>query len=644
MKKRKKYARHAVDATLILAACIVPVAFLCIKQKREKIETEIEKNGITQRKAREKKTAEQKATEQKAVEQKTAEQKTVEHKAAEQKTVEQKTAEQKATEQKAVEHKTVEQKTDEQKIIEQKTTEQETTKREAAEREATEEPTDTVQDETVKKEEKKEEPETQIHKGQRAGRVKKAARFVGYGLYFALILGICIVPLVFLQLKPGGGTTENRTMASLPEIWVPEGFNWNYLSEIGDYFTDHFAFREEIVALDSGIRSGIFDVSSTDNVIVGKNGWLYYTATLDDYQHKDSVSERMLFNMAHNTALMQEYTEALGKTFLFTVAPNKNTLYDENMPDRLRFRVAEKSDAARLLPWLTRENVNYVNLFDLFEGKEEVLYYARDSHWNEKGAVLVYNTLLDACGKPHETYGDAEPVQKRDYLGDLELMLFPVGGRAEMRLQYPIADTWRYAEGENVEDQFIRTENGEGEGNLLMYRDSFGNSLLPYMAQTFSQAVFSKRVPYTMSDLVTCEPDVVIVEKVERHLSTLGTVPPLMSAPLRETEKVCVAVKDAAATVQLSKEGSYWKFEGVADAAYMDTDSRVYIEVDDGSGPKLYEAFCVCNTDREDGSTNDYGYVLYISEVQVTGNVFDVRVMTEQDEAMVVLLGKEIQG
>ena len=49
MKKRKKYARHAVDATLILAACIVPVAFLCIKQKREKIETEIEKDGITQR-------------------------------------------------------------------------------------------------------------------------------------------------------------------------------------------------------------------------------------------------------------------------------------------------------------------------------------------------------------------------------------------------------------------------------------------------------------------------------------------------------------------------------------------------------------------------------------------------------------------
>lgn len=599
MKKGKKYVRCAVGTTLILAACTVPVAFLYLRRKREKTETKTGKSGTAQGEAAEKKTAE--------------------HKAAKVGTIKRESVGSEAVK------KTAE-------IIPGETAEKEEPESVVAEEKAPEIPAETAQ------------PEIPAQEGRRTGRMKKAVKYVGCGLYFALILGICIVPLAFLQFRPGGGTTEKRTMASLPELWTAEGFNWNYLSEAGDYFTDHFAFREDIVAVNSGIRSEVFGVSSTDDVIVGKNGWLYYTATLDDYQHKNSVSERMLFNMAHNTALMQEYAEGLGKTFLFTVAPNKNTLYDENMPDRLRFRVAEKSDAARLGPWLARENVNYVNLFDLFEAQEEVLYYARDSHWNEKGAVLVYNAFLDACGKQHETYRDSKTVQKTDYFGDLELMLFPVGGRAETRLQYPIAGTWSYAEGETVEDQFIRTENGEGEGNLLMYRDSFGNSLLPYMAQAFSQAVFSRRVPYSMSDLVTCEPDVVIVEKVERHLPTLGTVPPLMSAPLRESGKVCVAVKNAAATVQLSKEGSYWKFEGVADAAYMDTDSRVYVEVDDGSGAKLYEAFCVGGTDAESGGTNDYGYIMYISEVLVTGNVFHVRVMTEQDEAMVVLLEKEIQG
>lgn len=489
-----------------------------------------------------------------------------------------------------------------------------------------------------------ERKQTKKDKNRREGRAKKAIERSVHGLYFVLVLGICIIPLLFLPFRPGTGTRENRTMASLPKLETSDGFNWNYLSEAGDFFTDHFAFREEMVALNSGIRAEMFGVSPVEDVIVGKNGWLYYAATLDDYQHKDSVSERMLFNIAHNTALMQEYAESLGKTFVFTVAPNKNTLYDENMPDRLRFQAAEESDAERLLPWLVRENVNYVDLFDLFGKKEEVLYYARDSHWNEKGAVMVYNALLDAGGSPHERYEDSEPAQRTDYFGDLSGMLFPVGGEPESRLEYSVSDTWYYAEGETVEDRFIRTENAEGEGNLLMYRDSFGNSLLPYMASVFSQAVFSRQVPYPMSDLVMWDPDLVIVEKVERHLPTLGTVPPLMSAPLRESEKTCVPAQNTDATVKLSKEGSYWKFEGTADSAYMDTDSRIYVGVNDGSGWKLYEAFCVSAMDAEKGITDDCGYMLYLSEVLVNGNTFEVQVMTEQEEIMTILLREKLQG
>lgn len=486
--------------------------------------------------------------------------------------------------------------------------------------------------ETAKK--KKQETVQEIPERQ----TKKPARAVGSILYLLLVLGICIVPLLLFGFRSTETTAENRTMAALPEIWTAEGFNWNILSETGTYFTDHFFLRQEMVSINARIRSEIFGVSPVEDVIVGENGWLYYAATLDDYQHKNSVSERMLFNIAHNTALMQEYTERQGKTFVFTIAPNKNSLYGGNMPGQLRYQVAEKSDAQRLLPWLVRENVNYVDLFALFGEQEETLYYARDSHWNEKGAVMVYNALLDVCGKPHETYEEARPVQSEDYFGDLGVMLFPVGGSPEVRLQYPVGDTWRYVEGEKAEDQFIRTENEKGEGNLLMYRDSFGNSLLPYMAQTFSQTVFSRQVPYAMSDLVTYEPDILIVEKVERQLPTLGKVPPIMSAPVRETDKAVVLAKSTAATVHLSKEGSYWKLEGHADPVCMDTDSRIYVEIDDGSGPKLYEAFCVSGVDTKDGVSNEYGYILYVSETQVSGDMFQIRVMTEQEEAMVVLV------
>lgn len=460
------------------------------------------------------------------------------------------------------------------------------------------------------------------------GRLQKRLRL----LYIAVVIAMCLIPLAAMGVRLTTQTTENKTLTAKPVLIKDGAFNRDFLSDAGDYFTDHFAFRQELVAADAKLRSALFGVSAVDSVIQGENGWLYYEATLDDYQHRNSVSERMLFNMAHNVALMQEYTELLGKTFLFTIAPNKNSLYGENMPDRYSYTVAEESDARRLKPWLEKEGVHYVDLFELFEAQDEVLYYARDSHWNQDGAVLVYNTLLDACGIPHETYEDAEREIRRDYYGDLNLMLYPVGAEPEdevhflkeFEYEYVLSGEGMTAEDVSVEDTFIQTVNGAGSGNLLMYRDSFGNSLLPYMAEHFANATFSKVVPYPMTDLITAEPDIVIVEKVERHLPTLSQVPPQMSGMVRTLESEPAATKSDA-TLEWRKSGSYLIFTGSVNGALVDTDGRFFVEVSDGETDAVYEAFCV------DTQESDYGFLLYLSQLNVTGNELQIRVIGEKD-------------
>lgn len=44
------------------------------------------------------------------------------------------------------------------------------------------------------------------------------------------------------------------------------------------------------------------------------------------------MSDRALFNTRHNLEITQNYLTEMNVKFLFTVAPNKNTLYSENMP------------------------------------------------------------------------------------------------------------------------------------------------------------------------------------------------------------------------------------------------------------------------------------------------------------------------
>lgn len=458
-------------------------------------------------------------------------------------------------------------------------------------------------------------------------------------LYLVIALGMCALPLLAMGAAGWQGKMEDGSTVSLPKLYTEEdGLHWDYLSEVGKYFNGHFAFRSELVTLDSYIKTTVFGVSPVSDVIAGEDGWLYYTATLDDFWHKDPASDRMLFNIAHNISLMQRYTESLGMEFIFTVAPNKNSLYYRNMPSRMLYRVNPESDMERLSFWLDKEQVHYVDLFALFEGQDEVLYYQRDSHWNQKGAVMVYNALLDACGREHETYEDSQTEIVYDYYGDLNRMLFPSGGKPEQDIRYMDSAEWAYSLGESVEDSLVITESREGSQTLLMYRDSFGNSLLPLMAGEYAQAVFSKIVPYAMTDLAVYWPDVVIVEKVERHLPTFAEVPPLMGAPEVTLEGEQIPV-ESNTTVDLSKEGSYWMFSGIADAEYLSTGSCIFLEITDADGMRAYEAFCVSYTGDE---PNDNGYALYISEISLSGDLVNIKVMTERNGEIIVLKEEEV--
>lgn len=455
----------------------------------------------------------------------------------------------------------------------------------------------------------------------------------GFCVYIVLVMGMCLLPLLTMGIRPTAQTTENKTMAEWPALWQKGGFNWEVLEEAGAYFEDHFAFRQEFVSANAKLRGQIFRTSAEDSVILGENQWLYYEATLDDYQHKNSVSERVLFNIAHNLCLMQEYTENLGKTFLFTIAPNKNSLYGENMPERFQKKVNDESDAERLAPWLETEGVHYVDLFALFQGQEEVLYYERDSHWNRNGAVLVYNALMDACQKEHEDYAGIERESTTDYYGDLNLMLYSIGAVPEEEIVLKKDFTYHYnRQDAGVEDLFVQTFCESGSQNLLMYRDSFGNSLLPFMAEAFQNAAFSKVVPYPMTDLVTTAPDVVVVEKVERHLPALSQVPPVMSGPERRLEGEIMTALDKA-SFQLETEGSYLKMTGVIPDAEMEVDSRIYIEVDDSESIKVYEAFC--QDVKFESGQSDYGYLLYLSKLSVNAGTLKIRVIAERDGGLI---------
>ena len=433
-----------------------------------------------------------------------------------------------------------------------------------------------------------------------------------YIVFTLVVIIICILPFAGMLFAKTEATSENKKLSEWPVLKDEEGINKEYMEEAGAYFLDHFAFKEKLAGANAIMQAKLFNVSSEDDVIIGNDGWLYYTATLDDFQHNNSVSERQLYSMAHNMKLMQEYVELFGKQFVFTIAPNKNSLYGKNMPANYKYKVSEKSDAERFIPYLESEGVNYVDLYSLFNEEDEVLYYKQDSHWTEKGAVLVYNELLDSVSVNHYRYDDVNPEVSYDYIGDLASMLYASSAEGEEKLTYIKENKYSYVAGEDVTDMLINTYNPSGCGSLLMYRDSFGNSLLPYFANAYENAQFSKIVPYPMTDVVTAAPDLVIVEKVERHLPTLSEVPPIMQAPVREIGDYSEG--NICAEIAINDNGLYYDISGTINTDDMPVKSQIYIVIKCNDETKAYEAFLTGKS--VDGEYTDQCFKAYISSLE----------------------------
>ena len=189
------------------------------------------------------------------------------------------------------------------------------------------------------------------------------------------------------------------------------------------------------------------------------------------------------------------------------------------MPDRFPAGHAQ-SNLARIVPMLEEAGIPYVDLQTVLQDGA-VLYYKTDSHWTARGAALAADALLQALGR-ESRYAEGPFREEGMHVGDLYQMLYPVGKGRETELVYAPGlkyETESDPRGGNA--LTIRTASPDGQGSLYCLRDSFGIALYPYLADAFSEAVFSRSADYSPEAFADRQADTVILEIVERNLSSL---------------------------------------------------------------------------------------------------------------------------
>ena len=285
---------------------------------------------------------------------------------------------------------------------------------------------------------------------------------------------------------------ENRNLAQLPD------FSWQglkdgaYTADLEEYLADQFPLRDKWMGLKTryeyllGHRE-FKDVYLCDDTLISR-------------VHDDSRAGK---NLTYITGLM-------GKTELpvyLGLIPTAAEVWRDKLPDG-----AQSFDQLAYLEKAKELGANWVDMYGVLNAhKDEGIYYRTDHHWTSLGAYYGYTALMDAMGLSAEALGE-KTVAADDFHGTLystsgvhwlapdtidryvpaDGVTVENGLTGEMGGLY--ADSYlgekdKYSSfmGGNNPLYIVRSEDAATDLKIVVVRDSYTDSLAPFLSRTFSE-------------------------------------------------------------------------------------------------------------------------------------------------------------
>lgn len=367
-------------------------------------------------------------------------------------------------------------------------------------------------------------------------------------LLVVVFLGILVTPPIANLLGADGADpdAENRTLAKFPKLTASPGGALRYLTGLDAWFTDHFAFRSTLVKAYGISRYLWLGVSASPSVAIGPSGWLFFVddGGLQDFTNEAPLSEADLQNWRDVVVRAQRWCRARGIAYAFTVLPDKGSIYPELFPQTAR-RVSRLSRIDQITTAITDTGAAIDVRQALMDEKRRVRVFQKtDTHWNQRGAYIGYQTVINALRlqlpsipppKPQSDFDELErPIPGMDLasmmglkrvLGEQDLRLAPKAPR-----QYVVLEP----KGNIVEagEARIVTEiPGSTLPRAVIFRDSFTSAMAPYLSEHFSRVVYLWRNDFASEEIEKEHPDVVLQEIVGRHVQWFIPSPELIPDP-----------------------------------------------------------------------------------------------------------------
>ena len=384
----------------------------------------------------------------------------------------------------------------------------------------------------------------------------RIARYILCAAFLLLCCGVPAAGVLGYLMGFQVFSSENRTMAARPRIESLEDV-FSFPAEFETWLSDHLFFKSTFVKAKTGTELALFDELQSSSVILGsEEPWLFYQRdddglSLETYKRIIPFSETELSEAAKAIDDMRISLEELGvDEFILYIAPDKETIYGERyMPGYIK-RADRESSTVQLIRYI-EENYPDVHVVypvehmlsseGRFEGVE-TLYYKSDTHWNQVGALVGMEALMEEVAELYDTtytFKDTEFFDAGRAEGDLQkLALLP---ESFDRVEYGYLRSPQFA----LTGTTVSAATGETviyEGNsldpdslpiyLYFCGDSFKNTSLAYIMEANKSSVVADRHYLNFDDVRQRQPDVFVYEIAERYLHELPEIEGYNTEPM----------------------------------------------------------------------------------------------------------------
>ena len=321
--------------------------------------------------------------------------------------------------------------------------------------------------------------------------LRYATLFVVAALWLALV--------VAAWLKPAGDISdaERRKLAQFPKISASTVLDGAFMDSFEDYAVDQFPLRQSFRQLKSYFHYYVLGQKDNNGIYIAQGS----AAKLEYPLNETSVANAG----AHFTKIYELYLRD-SENICFAVVPDKGYYLAPEAGYPVLDYEAMVSMLEQQLPW-----AKFVDLRDTLDADS---YYRTDTHWRQEMLLDAATVLCDSLGiqPPREEDYTQNPVEQPFYGVYYGQAALPMKPDAMYLLESPLLDgcsvynletgktTGIYdldkLSGRDAYDVYLSgaaalltIENPQGQPGreLIVFRDSFGSSMVPLLLQDYEK-------------------------------------------------------------------------------------------------------------------------------------------------------------